>query len=200
VIRSCLVAASLIIAGLTSACDPITIAAGGAATVGVAAAEERGVEAAADDTKIRAAINEAWFHQDAAIFQKLSLTVNEGRVMVTGVIQTQEQHDTAIRLVWQVAGVRQVYDEIQIADSGSVGDYSKDVWIANDMRSRLMFDSQIKNVNYTVDVVNGVVYLMGIAQNEAELDRAIAHARDISGVRKVISHVIMKDDPQRHAS
>jgi osmotically-inducible protein OsmY len=90
-----------------------------------------------------------------------------------------------------------VIDEIKVSDNSSVSDYARDVYIANNLRSRLMFDKNIQNVNYTVDVVNGVVYLMGIAQNNDELDRVVAHARDISNVRRVVSHVLLKNDPAR---
>ena len=197
-IRLSTAALVLSLAGLTAACEPVTMLVGAGASVGVAAAEERGVEGAVDDTKIRAEINQLWFNQDAAMYQAVDLTVNEGRVMLTGKVNQPEQRIEAVRLAWQAAGVRQVIDEIQVTDQGGVMDYSRDVIIANSLRSRLLFDQDIKNVNYTVDVVNGVVYLMGIAQDEAELDRVIAHARDISNVKKVISHVLLKNDPKRH--
>ena len=188
------------VAAVTAACDPITAVVGGVATVGVGATEERGFEGAVDDTKIRASINDLWLSENMEVFRDITLTITEGRVMLTGSVKKPETRVEAVRLAWQAAGVRQVIDEIQVEDKSGFSDYASDVWIANKLRTQIMFDSKIKNINYTVDVVNGVVYLMGIAQNEAELDRAIAHARDISGVRKVISHVIMKDDPQRHAS
>ena len=41
---------------------------------------------------------------------------------------------------------------------------------------------------------------MGIAQSEAELNRVIAYARDISGVRGVVNHVRLKNDPRRNGS
>ena len=190
----------IVLAGLTAACDPVTAVVAGGATVGVAAVEERGFDGAVDDTKIRAEINDLWFRHDADMYRKVDMTVNEGRVMLTGVVQKPEHRIDAVRLAWQAAGVRQVIDEIQVADRGGVIDYSKDVVIANNLRSRLMFDQHIKNVNYTVDVVNGVVYLMGIAQDDAELDRVIAHARDIGNVKRVVSHVLLKTDASRHSS
>lgn len=193
-------AALIVLAGLTAACDPVTAVVGAGATVGVAAAEERGLDGAIDDTKIRAEINDLWFQHDADMYRKVEMTVNEGRVMLTGAVQKPEFRVDAVRLAWQAAGVRQVIDEIQVTDQGGVIDYSKDVVIANNLRSRLMFDQHIKNVNYTVDVVNGVVYLMGIAQDDAELDRVIAHARDIGNVKRVVSHVLLKTDVSRHSS
>jgi osmotically-inducible protein OsmY len=62
-----------------------------------------------------------------------------------------------------------------------------------------MFDGHVKNINYTVDVVNGVVYLMGIAQSQDELDRVVAHARDIGNVKRVVSHIVLKNDPHRQS-
>ncbi len=40
-----------------------------------------------------------------------------------------------------------------------------------------------------------MVYLIGIAQSPAELERATNHARAIPYVRKVVSHVRLKDAP-----
>ena len=45
--------------------------------------------------------------------------------------------------------------------------------------------------------MNGTVYLMGIAQNQAELNRVKNHARGLDYVRRVISHVRLKKPPMR---
>jgi len=67
------------------------------------------------------------------------------------------------------------------------------------LRTQLMFDGGVKNINYTIEVEGGVVYLFGIAQDQTELDRVIAAARDISDVKKIINHVVLKDDPRRNS-
>ena len=186
---------------LTTACDPITGAVVGAgASVGVASAEDRGVEGAVDDTKIRLQISELWFHEDNVMFRDVSLTVHEGRVMLTGTVSKPEMRVNAVRLAWQAAGVREVIDEIEVTDQTGISDYANDVWIANKLRSYLMFDDKVKNINYTVDAVNGTLYLMGVAQNQDELDRVVAHARDISGVKRVVNHVLLKSDPSRRSA
>ncbi len=187
----------LSLAVATSGC--VTAVVGGAATVGVGAAEERGLEGAVDDTKIRAEINDLWFRQDFDLYRNVTLNITEGRVMLTGSVKKPETRVDAVRLAWQAAGVRQVIDEIQVEDQSGLMDYASDVWIANKLRTRLMFDGQVKNINYTVDVVNGVIYLMGIAQNQDELDRVVAHARDIGDVKRVVNHVVLKNDPHRQS-
>ncbi|MFN3401475.1 MAG: BON domain-containing protein [Ferrovibrio sp.] len=45
--------------------------------------------------------------------------------------------------------------------------------------------------------MNGTVYLIGLAQNDAEIVKVTDHARTIKGVRKVVSHVWLKTDPRR---
>ena len=60
--------------------------------------------------------------------------------------------------------------------------------------SRLIWGVKgVKEVHNEI-TVNATVYLMGIAQNEAELNRVKAHAKDISGVRSIVSYVKMKSD------
>jgi osmotically-inducible protein OsmY len=201
VTRSVPIILSLLVAGLVAACDPVTGAVVGAgAEVGVAAGEERGVGGAFTDTKIQTDIDAAYLNQGFQIFRDITVTVHEGRVQLTGKVAKPEERVEAVRLAWQAAGVREVIDDVQVTDQSSLIDYGRDVRIATTLRAQLLLDSQIRNINYSVDVVNATVYLMGIAQNQAELDRVIAHARDIGGVKKIVNNVILKTDPSRKSS
>lgn len=178
-----------------SGCAGIII--GGAATAGVAAAEERGLEGAVDDAKIRAEINHLWFQRDIEMYRRVTLAISEGRVLLTGSVPEPEARVEAVRLSWQATGVKEVLNEIQVENQSGAISYGRDVVIANTLRGKMLLDSQIRNINYSVDVVNGIIYVMGIAQNQAELDRVIGHARNIENVKKVVNHVRLKDDPRR---
>jgi len=183
-------------ASALSGCAGTLIGAG--ATAGTAAAEERGLEGAIDDTKIRVQINDLWFRKDVEMYRKVGLTIYEGRVLLTGVVATEQARADAVRLTWQASGVKEVYNEIEVVPDGQdFSDYSHDVIISQKLKADLLFDKDIKNINYTVDVVNGVVYLIGIAQSEAELERVVGYARNISNVKRVVSHVIVKTDKRR---
>jgi osmotically-inducible protein OsmY len=181
---------------LLSGCAGMVIGAG--ATAGTAAAEERGLEGTLEDTKIRAQINEAWFRRDFEMYRKVGLTIHGGRVLLTGVVADDTARSEAARLSWQVAGVKEVFNEIEVVPAGQeLGDRAHDTWIEEKLKAKLLFDKDIRNINYQIEVVNGVIYLMGVAQNEAEVDRVIAYARDIAHVRRVVNHVILKTDPRR---
>lgn len=183
--------------GLLSGCAATVVGAG--ATVGVAAAEERGLDGAVDDLKIRTEINNLWFQKDVEMYRKVTLNISEGRVMLTGVVPSEQARADAVRLAWQATGVKEVLNEIKVLAAGESGwDQAGDLWIQQKLKARLLTDGEVKNINYIIDVTDSVVYLLGIAQSSAELDRVIAHARDVSGVKRVISHVRLKNDPRRN--
>ena len=181
------------LAGGLSGC--VGLALTGAASAGIAASEERGVGGALTDTRIRADINSKWLNASMDMLQKLELTVQEGRVLLTGTVPTPEMRVDAVKLVWQVEGVREVINEVKVGEGGGAGDYARDVLITTQLRSSLLFDRDIQSVNYSIDAVDGVVYLMGVAQNQAELDRATNYARNLRYVKRVVSYVRIKDRP-----
>jgi osmotically-inducible protein OsmY len=181
----------------SSSCTPLGAAVGAGAAVGTAAAEERGLAGAADDAKIQLDINHLWFQHDLEMYRKISMSVSEGRVLLTGSVEKPENRVDAVRLTWQAAGVKEVINEVQVVDQSGIADYATDVKITAQMRSKLLFDKAVKNINYTVDCVNSTLYIMGIAQNQAEIDRINAHAREIPHVKRVVNHAVLKDDPRR---
>ncbi len=184
-------------AAAVQSCAPAVIAAGTA--VASAATEERGVAGVASDTAIRAEINALWLGHDLEIFVAIQLEVVEGRVLLAGHVQKPGHRVDAVRLAWRAHGVKEVINEIRIAESRGIGGYSRDSWIAAQLRTRILFDKGVASINYSIDSVAGSVYLMGIAKDEAELRRVKAHARVIPYVKRVISHVILKDDSRREA-
>jgi osmotically-inducible protein OsmY len=182
----------LLLLGL-SACSPAGVVVGAGATVGVGAAQDRGLRVAVSDTEIQTQINARWAGESLSMFNQLGTMVHEGRVLVTGRVDHDAIRTKALELASLVQGVVQVIDEVQVGPANRTVDYGRDLWIIGQLRSKLTFDGAVSAVNYAIDSVGGVVYLMGIAQSQAELDRVIAHARNQSYVRRVVSHVRVKD-------
>jgi osmotically-inducible protein OsmY len=170
-------------------CSATGAAVGAGAAVGIAAVKEGGLSGTVEDIKIKTAISDKWFKYDLATFTKLNLTVNQGRVLVTGIVQDPDDRVEAIRLAWLVPGVKQVINEIRIAESEGVPGYLKDQSITARLRTALTFDKQVQSINYSIDTVQGTVYLMGVAQNQTELNKVIETARVTPYVKQVISYV-----------
>lgn len=182
---------SLVLSGCASAIV------GGAAAVGVAAAQERTVGSAIDDATIEFKIKDLFLEKSDRLFTRVSVDSVEGRVLLSGTVQTPDNRVDIARLTWQVDGVKEVFNEVEVGDRGGLIDYFKDVRIANELRLKLLADKEVANVNYSVETVNGVIYLMGIGQDQAELERVTSHASNIKGVVRVVSFVVLKDDARR---
>jgi osmotically-inducible protein OsmY len=170
----------------------------GAAGAGEVAAQDRSLGNAVDDADIRLALDNIYIDQDwRDLFKNVTITVTEGRVMLTGDVDKPQTKVEAVRLAWTVNGVREVIDELQVNDKSGLVDYARDSWIDMQIRTKFLFEKDLRSVNYNVETVNGVVYLMGIAQNQDELNKATYIASTVPYVQKVVSHVILRDDPRR---
>jgi osmotically-inducible protein OsmY len=168
---------------------------GAGATAGTAAMEERGISGAVDDTELRLRINALFSSKDERLWRKIGLQVYAGRVLLTGRADTAHMRAEAVRLAWQAKGVKEVINELQIAESGGASGFARDTWISTQLKSRLLFDKRILSINYSVETVNHTVYLIGLAQSREELNRVTNHARTLDYVRKVVNYVKIKRPP-----
>ena len=184
---------TLVIMPTVTGCTGAAVGAG--AAVGVAAFEERTIGTVADDTRIAAQIRLAILDKGTDYSLKIGIEVFEGRVLVTGAVPTEKMRAGAVTAAWKVSGVKDVINEVQVSSAGFV-DKARDIWISTQLTSKITFDEDIHAINYALETVGGIVYLMGIAQNRMELKRVINHARNLNYVKNVISHVRIKGSPE----
>jgi osmotically-inducible protein OsmY len=168
---------------------------GAGATVGTAAMEERGIAGVTDDAALRIRLNGLFSGKDERLWRKVGLQVYMGRVLLTGAVETEDMRSEAVRLAWSAEGVKEVINEIQIAQSGGATGFARDTWITTLLTSTLLFDKDVSSINYSVQSVGGTVYLIGLAQDRAELNRVMNHARGMSYVKKVVNYVQIKRLP-----
>ena len=170
-------------------------AVGAVAGVGVAAVSERGIKGLASDLRIEAFILKEFLVTEIKSLAIIDVEVYEGRVLLTGTTTDTKLADQAVALSWKAGGVTEVINEVQLNKAGTAANYAKDTWITTQLTAKLTLDSDVLSVNYAIETVNGVVYLIGIAQHKQEIDRVIAHAGNIEFVRRVVNHVRIKKPP-----
>ena len=172
---------------------------GGVATVGVATVQERSVKDAAIDLKLELQIQEALLRSSAEkLFINVDIHIVEQRVLLIGNVSSQEFRDKAAKIVWETSPkIKEVLNEITIGNKSSLVSEAKDARISLSLSGLLISDTEVSDINFSHSVSKQVIYLMGIASNEAELDKIIYHARTVKGVKKVISHIIIKNDKRR---
>ena len=100
----------------------------------------------------------------------------------------------ATRLAWEINGVKEVVNEIQIVSGKSLKTTAKDLAASAQLRANLNGDQEISSLNYSIDVVNGIVYLSGVAADEKERERVIAHAQALVLLDKVVNYIILSTD------
>ena len=171
------------------------ILAGGATAIG-ASSSEKGFATSINDTSISLKIRDKFVQTDIDLVEGISIQVDEGNVLLVGRIENQELKVKASKLAWEVRGVRSVKNEIEVAERVSLKDRAKDAAASANLRRLLITDLNINSLNYSIEVVNGIVYLTGIAKDEPELNMVIAHARNLSYVKQVENYVILQDDPR----
>jgi osmotically-inducible protein OsmY len=181
--------------GALTGCSPIGTAIGAAAYTADLATQERGLYQGLDDNRMWIAINGRFAAADLEVAQNVHLQVQEGRVLLSGVVDTPEQRVAAVRAAWQEPGVREVIDNIEVASGRDLGQIAQDQYLAERVWLKLFVDRAVRANNYSVECINDVVYLIGVGQDEDEVQRAIDHARDVPYVREVRNYVRLKSDP-----
>ena len=155
--------------------------------------EERSFNNFVEDTIIVAQLKNAYFSNNEKIFFNVSVEVTEGRVLLTGSVEQIDERIEATKLAWGIEGVNEVINEIQISNDEGILDYADDLIMKTKINAKLLLDKDILNLNYSVEVVNSVVYLIGIAQSQEELDSVINISKSTFGVQNVINYVRLKD-------
>ena len=155
--------------------------------------EERSFNNFVEDTIIVAQLKNAYFSNNEKIFFNVSVEVTEGRVLLTGSVEQIDERIEATKLAWSIEGVNEVINEIQISNDEGILDYADDLIMKTKINAKLLLDKDILNLNYSVEVVNSIVYLIGIAQSQEELDSVINISENTYGVQNVINYVRLKD-------
>ncbi len=166
---------------------------GGAAAVGMVATREKGIGGSLTDSNICTKVKMNLYNFNADLQGKVSVSVQNQEVLLAGTVQDPNWATEAEKLAKSVEGVKNVINHIETEGQESLGSVSQDGWITTRIKSSLLFESDLYSLNYTVETSNGVVYLTGIGQNEAEINRVVEIARNVSGVRKVVNHVKIKE-------
>lgn len=126
-------------------------------------------------------------------YSDIDLTLYEGRLMLTGAMRSEEGHKKLIENAWKAEGVTQVIDEVLIDSKTSFGQGFEDSRIDQVLRAKLLASKDVTSGDYKIAVSKGVVYLLGSARNQEELDAAVENARSIAGVEKVVSHITLRE-------
>jgi osmotically-inducible protein OsmY len=175
-----------------SGCASAVIGVGSAAVA--ASTTEKGISTSVSDGMIFTKLHDKFIQTDVSLSTFVDVTVNDGAVLLTGKVKTPEEKVLATRLAWEIKGVREVVNELQVTDKSSIKDVAKDLAASAQLRGKLIADNDISSLNYSIDVVNGTVYLSGVATDATEMNRVVAHAQELRFAQQVVNYIIIEVD------
>jgi len=185
--------AIIALTGLVAAsCAPAVIGAGTAAVA--ASSTDKGLSTSVSDNLIATKLNDKFLQNDASLFVDIDVSVNNAAILMTGKVKTPEEKVLATKLAWEVRGVREVVNEIQVVDRSSLKDVAKDLAAGAQLRGKLIADPDVSSLNFSIDVVNGTVFLSGVAADAEEMNRVVSHARELRFAQKVVNYIVLRDD------
>ena len=186
-----LISSALALSGCVNAAIGIGTAAVAASTT------EKGLSTSVSDSVIQAKLSDSFIQKSQSLFLNVKTSVNNGSVLLTGKLKTQDEKITATRLSWEIKGVREVINEIQLSGTSSLKSSAKDLAASAQLRAALIRDPEISSLNFSIDVVNGIVYLSGVAETEQERERVVAHAQELRFAKQVVSYLILAYDRRK---
>ena len=190
---------SLLIAGVllvfTLALSGCAGAMVGVGTAAVAASTtEKGFSTSVSDGVIFAKLKDRFIQVNTSLLTSADVTVNDGAVLFTGKVKTPEDKIEATKLAWEIKGVREVVNELQVTDTSSIKDIAKDLAASATLRGKMIADKDILSLNFSIDVVNGIVYLSGVASTPEEMNKVVGHAENLRFAKNVVNYIILTKD------
>ncbi len=174
-------------------CSPSGILASGGGTAMVVAEGDRSLGTVVDDATIKVNIAARFLNAGSNLFVDINTTVLEGRVLLTGLVDEQESRIEAVRIVWEVEGVKEVVNEIEIGNRETIKDYANDLWINTQARGVAAKTIGLRSVAYNFETINGKIYIAGITTKPEQLSVLIESLKTIKGVREIVNYVIIKE-------
>jgi osmotically-inducible protein OsmY len=188
-----LIVGILLISALAlSGCASAVVGVGTAAVA--ASTTEKGFSTSVSDGVIFAKLKDRFIQVNASLLTAADVTVNDGAVLFTGKVKTPEDKVEATKLAWEIKGVREVINELQVTDTSSIKDIAKDLAASATLRGKLIADSEISSLNFSIDVVNGIVYLSGVASTPNEMNKVVSHAERLRFAQEVVNYIILAQD------
>ena len=181
---------------LNYGCSPSGILASGGGTTMVIAEGDRSLGTVIDDATIKVQIIQKFLSSDENLFLDIDTSIIEGRVLLTGIVKTQETRIDAVRRVWEINGVQEVINEIEVGNKTTLKEYSKDLWINTQIKATAAKILGLRGLSYNFETIKGRVYIAGVTSRKEQVDNLIEAIENIKGVNEIVNYVIIKESKE----
>ena len=147
-----------------------------------------------DDSLMQQNLRAKLISADKSYIISVKTKILDGRIFLTGKVNSVEDKLKITKLAWEIKGARSVNNDLQIKENFDFKRSAKDLLITSQLRAALITSKKIKAVNYNIDTYKKKIYVYGIAQNKTERDEVIKEAKQILDVEDVVTSIFLVDD------
>ena len=147
-----------------------------------------------DDSIMQQNLRAKLLSTDKSYIISVKTKILDGRIFLTGKVNSVEDKLKVTKLAWEIKGARSVNNDLQIKEKFNFKRSAKDLLITSQLRAALIGSKNIKAVNYNIDTYKKKIYVYGIAQNKKERDEVIKEAKQILDVEDVVTSIFLVDD------
>ena len=147
-----------------------------------------------DDSIMQKTISAKIYAVDKKYFIAIKTKVLDGRIFITGKVDTPEEKLQITKIAWETKGARSVRNDIKIKEEFNFKQSAKDLLITSQLRTALIVNKNIKATNYQIDTYKKKIYVYGIALTTEEKELVVKEAREILDVEDVIASILIVDD------
>ena len=147
-----------------------------------------------DDSIMQKSISAKILAKDKKYLLAVKTKVLDGRIFVTGKVDSPEEKLMITKLAWETKGARSVRNDIKIKEEFNFKQSAKDILITSQLRTAIIVNKNIKATNYQIDTYKKKIYIYGIALTSEEKDLVISEAKEILDVEDVIASIILVED------
>ncbi len=147
-----------------------------------------------DDSIMQQNLRAKLLSTDKSYIISVKAKILDGRIFLTGKVNSVEDKLKLTKLAWEIKGARSVNNDLQIKEKFDFKRSAKDLLITSQLRAAIIGNKKIKSVNYNIDTYKKIIYVYGIAQNKIERDEVTKEAKQILDVEDVITSIFLVDD------
>ena len=182
----------LIILNLQSCAAPII---GGVGAIAFSSsAQEKGLGTSINDKVIYVKLRNAIYNWNPTVSEKISMSVDNGTILVTGQLKNADTKIKLTKIIWEVNGVKEVNNKVQISETNNIKNIAKDLASLGEIKAKLMASKKLNSLNFSIDVVNNIAYISGIASSEEEIAIVTQIAREARFIKEVQNFVKVNQD------
>ena len=147
-----------------------------------------------DDSIMQKSLSARILARDKKYFLSVKSKVLDGRIFITGKVDSPEEKLQITKIAWETKGTRSVRNDLKIKKEFNFKQSAKDLLITTQFRTALIVNKNIKATNYQIDTYKKIIYVYGIALNSEEKDLVISEAKEILDVENVIASILLVED------